>query len=64
MKEITQAFMNVLYSMRVQKKNITAITQLLWGNIQAMDELVKFIKENPKATESEILRKATEISKT
>ena len=64
MKEITQASMNVLYSMRVQKKNITAITQLLWGNIQAMDELVKFIKENPKATESEILRKATEISKT
>ena len=64
MKEIKQAFMNVLYSMRVQKKNITAITQLLWGNIQAMDELVKFIKENPKATESEILRKATEISKT
>lgn len=51
MKEITQAFMNVLYSMRMQKKNITAITQLLWGNIQAMDELVKFIKGNPKATE-------------
>ena len=63
MKEITQAFMKVLMSMNVQEKNIKAITELLWGNLQGMDELMKFIKENPEATESEILKKATEVAK-
>lgn len=63
MKEITQAFINVLYSMKIQKKNITAITQLLWENLEGMDKLVKFIKKNPTATESEVLKKAIEIAK-
>lgn len=61
MKEITQAFMKVLMSMKVQEKNIKAITQLLWNNVQAMDELVEYIRHNTNATESEIIKKAVEI---
>jgi len=58
MKEITQAFMKVLMSMQIQEKNIKAITQLLWNNLQGMDEVVKFIKENPNATESDVIKEA------
>ena len=49
--------------MKVQDKNIKAITQLLWENIQGMDKVIAFIKENPKSTESEILKEAIQISK-
>ena len=55
--------MNVLIGMKVQDKNIKAITQILWENIQGMDKVIAFIKENPKATESEILKEAIQISK-
>jgi len=58
MKEITQAFMKVLMSMQIQEKNIKAITQLLWNNLQGMDEVVKFIKENPNATESDVIKES------
>lgn len=61
MKEITQAFMNVLIGMKLQEKTIKAIVQMLWNQPNKMDELVKFIKANPKATDSDIIRRAVEI---
>ncbi len=63
MKEITQSFMKVLMCTNLSEENIKAITALFWMKPQHMDELVAYIKENPDATESELLKKATEIAK-
>ncbi len=61
MKEITQAFMGVLISASVQEENVKALVELLWENPEWMDEVVAFIKKNPMATESDIMRMAIEI---
>ena len=61
LKEVTQSFMKVLMSVNVQSHNIKAITQMFWDNPPQMLELVEWIKNNPKATESEIIRKAVNI---
>lgn len=63
MKETTQAFMNVLLSTNMQEKNIKAVTQLLWENLDGMDDLIAFIKDCPDADESEIMKEAVRISK-
>lgn len=62
-KAVTQAFMQILVGMRVQKNNILSITQLLMGNYQEMDKVVTYIKENPQASESDILRVAIAVRK-
>lgn len=61
MKETTQAFMNVLIKANVQEQNVKAIVSFLWDNPVGMDEVVAFIKENPTATESDIIRKADDV---
>ena len=63
MKEITQAFMNVLIGLKVKDETVKAIVQMFWEQPTKMDKLVQYIKENPKATEMTILKKAVDISK-
>ena len=63
MKKITQAFMKVLMNMGLKENNIKGVVNLLWEDIQAMDEMVEFIKAHPKATETEIIKKALSLSK-
>lgn len=63
MKEITQAFMNVLIGLKVKDEAVKAIVQMFWEQPTKMDKLVQYIKENPKATEMTILKKAVDISK-
>lgn len=62
-KEISQAFMSVLDGLNMQEKNIKAITQLLRGNFDGMDDVISFIKEDPCVTESEIIAYAVKVSK-
>ncbi len=61
MKETAQAFMKVLINANVQEQNIKAIVNFLWDNPKGVDEVVSFIKENPTATESDIIKKADEV---
>ena len=63
MKKITQAFMKILMSVGVQEDNIKGITELLYDNLEGMDKLVEYIKQNLNATESEIIKKSLEIAK-
>ena len=62
MKETTKAFMKILMSMNLPETSIKAITQMVWNKPEQMDKIVAYIKENPKATESQMLTKAMEIS--
>ena len=62
MKETTKAFMKILMSMNLPETSIKAITQMVWNKPEQMDKIVAYIKENPKATESQMLTKAIEIS--
>ena len=34
---------------------------MMWENVPAMDELVEYIDNNPEATESQIIKKASII---
>jgi hypothetical protein len=45
--------------MKVSEDAICGIMAMLNGNTMAMDEVVAFIKENPQATESDIIKAAS-----
>ena len=60
-EELMSAFIGVLCSTRVSEATIHGITEMMWDNKPAMDQLVAYIKENPKATEAQIIKTASTI---
>ncbi len=61
-KELVKAFIRVLRDIGVSQTTSEMICSMLKSKAQ-LDEVVNFIEKNPKATENEILEKATEIAK-
>ena len=60
-EDLMRAFVRVLYSTRISEAAIHGIGEMMWDNKPAMDELVAYIEENPKATEVQITKKASQI---
>ena len=60
-EDLMRAFVRVLYSTRISEAAIYGIGEMMWDNKPAMDELVAYIEENPKATEVQITKKASQI---
>ena len=60
-EELMSAFIEVLCATRVSEATIHGITEMMWDNKPAMDELVAYIKQNPRATEAQITKKASTI---
>ena len=60
-EEKLRLFVRVLCSMRLTEDTIHGIVAMMDGDKRSMDELVAYIKENPKATEAEITRQASTI---
>ena len=61
MNEKMSAFVGVLCATKISEAAIHGIGEMMWGNIPAMDELVEYIDNNPEATESQIIKKASII---
>ena len=59
MKPYEKTFVHLLCAMKVSEDAICGIMAMLNGNTIAMDEVVAFIKENPQATESDIIKAAS-----
>ena len=60
-EEKLRLFVRVLCSMRLTEDTIHGIVAMLGDDLSAMNELVAFIKENPKATEAEVTKAASRI---
>lgn len=60
-KEQVKLFARILKSMGVEQTTAEMICIMLQNKNQ-MDEVVRFIDNNPKATEKEIFNKVTEIT--
>ena len=60
-RELVKAFMRILMERHISDECIEMIVSML-ADIPQMDELVRYIQSNPKATEMEVLDKAAEIS--
>lgn len=60
-EEKLKLFVRVLCSMRLTENTIHGIVAMLGHSKTSMDELVAYIKQNPKATEAEITKKASTI---
>ena len=60
-ENLMRAFVRVLCSTKISEAAIQGIGEMMWGNKPAMDELVTYIEENPKATEAQITKKASQI---
>lgn len=56
MKPYEKTFIHILCAMKVNEDKICGIMAMLNGNDTAMDEVVSFIKANPKATEAQIIK--------
>ena len=54
------AFIHILLDMKITEDQILGIMAMLNGNKSAMDKVVDFIRDNPKATESQIIKAASQ----
>ena len=61
MNEKMSAFIALLCATRISEDAIQGICAMMWENVPAMDELVEYIDNNPEATESQIIKKASII---
>ena len=61
MKPYEKTFIHVLCAMKLSESTICGIMAMMDGNKSAMDELVAYIKENSRATEAQITKKASQI---
>ena len=60
-EEKLRLFVKVLCSMRLTEDTIHGVVAMMGDDLQAMDELVQYIKENPGATEAEVTKAASRI---
>lgn len=58
-EELMRRFIGVLCATGISEFAVQGITEMMWGNKTAMDQLVIYIKENPKASEAEITKAAS-----
>lgn len=67
MSEMTEseiiAFMKVLKIMRLRDEAVLFITASMEDNSDKADKMIAYIKENPNATETDLLKKTQEICK-
>ena len=59
-EEVMEKFITVLCNIGMSKTAIHGISKMLWGNTTAMDQVITFIEKNPKATESQIIKAASQ----
>lgn len=59
-EDVSKAFVRVLCSTGISETAIHGIAEMSWNNKAAMDKVVHFIEENPKATEAEITKAASQ----
>ena len=67
MSEMTEseiiAFMKVLKIMKLRDETVLFITASMNDNPDKADKMIAYIKENPNATETDLLKKTQEICK-
>lgn len=61
-EDVMEKFVLILMDTGMSKTNIHGISQMIWGNLEAMDKVVDYIEENPKATESQIIKVASQAA--
>ena len=61
MKDFMEPFIAVLAHTKLSRAGVHYIAEAMWDKQEFTDRMVAFIKDNPEATESDLLKEANRI---
>ena len=61
MKDYMEAFIAVLAHTKLSREGVHYIAEAMWEKQVFTDKMVEYIKANPEATESDLLKEASRI---